>query len=197
MGEIPPGKKTLALANTGDSALYLNSIEMSSSPGDTFPGGDLALRFRHEATGGSAAGISYLGRGKGPADTITGLGGILVPPGDSLVLDDFQVDPCFCLLKTSANIASGDRFTLLLRFNFSRAKPVGPGGPGEIRTYAWFQGKYGVTAALKPGRKGVREPAAAKSGQPRGTYMAKGRYIGLDGRPPRIDRIPASRVHSP
>lgn len=193
MGDVPGEKKSLALANTGDSALYLNSIEMSLSPTDSFPQSSVALRIHRKPSGNAPEGDSYLRSGMWGSDTIAELGGLLLPPGDTIVFDAFEVDPCFCLLKAGAVISPGLPFTSLLRFNLSHDKS---GGASGIRAYAWFRGRYDVTASIESGRIRLRDPAAARSGHHAGVYPAKGRYYGLDGRPPRVDRIPA-RIHAP
>lgn len=191
---IPAGKKSLTLANTGDSALYLNGIEMSLSPADTFYLGSVSLRIHRKAPGNGTPGAYYSFTGKSRPDTIAAAGGVPLAPGDSIVFDEFLVGSCACLKKAGTVIASGQPFNALLRFDLSRDPS---GGAGGFRAYAWFQGLYDITTAIEPGRDRLRERVTERSGHPAGTFPAKGRYYGADGRPPRADRIPAPRTPAP
>jgi hypothetical protein len=194
MAEIPAGKKVLALANTGDSALYLNSVEVSFSPTDTFALGTVSLQIHRKSSANGGRGEYYSFTGMSRPDTLAALGGILLPPGDSAVFDEFLVGTCACLRKTGAVIGSGKLFNALLRFNLSRDES---GGAGGLRAYAWFQGLYDATTSIGSGPGRPRESSAAQPALPSGSYPARGRYYGLDGKPRKTVGIPAMRIRKP
>lgn len=191
---VPAEKTVLVFANTGDSTLYFNSIEMSLSPTDTFALGSVTMRIHRKASGNGGSGAYYYFTARSRPDTVAALGGVPLPPGDSVVFDEFIPGLCDCLRKAGAAIGSGKPFSALFRFNLSRDKS---GGAGGLRAYAWFRGLYDITTSIEPGRGRLRGPATGRSGHPAGIFPAKGRFYGLDGRPPRNDRIPASRTGSP
>jgi uncharacterized protein DUF6174 len=172
---------SVRITNTGDTPLYLNKIGMSLSPTDTFPGmGGAALRFYNNLPGnvGNSGRTFLRNGGLSGTDSIAVLSNALMPPGGSLLLFDFNFDPCFCLLKTGTKIADGDPLTLLLRLDFSRGVQA---DRVDVRAYVRVRSRYGYTSGIvRPGVRG--EGGNGRPGHVTGRFPAGDRVFAADGR---------------
>jgi hypothetical protein len=111
-----------------------------------------------------------------------------LPPGGSMLLSDFQFDPCFCLVKAGAKISDGDPVTLLIRLDFSRGVQA---NRMDVRANIRVRAKYGFTSgiALRPGimpgsgsARGVRGNTSSDRGS--ALFTSGDRVFQADGRNP-------------
>jgi hypothetical protein len=173
MAGLPDERRRLRLTNSGDSTLYLNRVELSVAPTDTFSQQGVAVRFVVASPISSTPPIRpELRYGIPMTDTIEAVSNVSIAPGNDLVLIDFQIDPCFCLLKSGTKIKEGDTLTLMLRLDFSRGAPA---ERGDVRAYAYVRGIYRFTTAI------AGAPAARKAGTRPFTGWRGGLWLDRDG----------------
>lgn len=178
---VVDSQNSVRLTNTGDAPLYLNKIEMSVSPTDTFPSFGASLLFHTNLPRYVGdVGRTYLRKTNAAGmDTIAELTDALMPPGGSLLLSEFQFDPCFCLVKTAAKISDGDPVTLLLRLDFSRGEQA---DRVDVRAYVRVRAKYGFTSGIarRPALRG--KGGTGRPGLGMGRFPAGDRVFAADGR---------------
>ncbi|MEO6097345.1 MAG: DUF6174 domain-containing protein [Fibrobacteria bacterium] len=185
MSAIPDERKSLRITNTGDSAFYLNSIELSVPNGYTFANVGIALRIDISVTPSATQNAPiFLRSGRFAFDTVQALANAMVPPGGEVSLRNIATDPCFCLVKTGAEIRDGDSVTLTLRLNFSRSVSD---TRKDMRLYAYVKAKYGSTSSIRGRTRAGRHPTA-EPGTARGFFRIGNRSYTLDGSVVRLHR---------
>ena len=180
---VVDSQNQVRITNTGADPLYLNKIAMSVTPTDTFPGLGAALRFYHNLPDALGNPDRIFLRNAGPymKDSSVELPNAILPPGGSMLLLDFNFDPCFCLIKTAAKISDGDPVTLLLRLDFSRGVRA---ERTDVRAYVTVRAKYGYTSGIaRPGLRSERGVSGnARPGRAAVLFTLGERVFEADGR---------------
>jgi hypothetical protein len=163
-GSPDPDSTRLVITNDADSMLSLDKVILEASKRDTFPSGSVATKFEMEGR--------YLFLRKGFSNdtvkTFAGNEAVRLAHGESVLLDRFGIDFCYCLVKEGRRIQMGDWVTLKLRLVFS----TGKAGAAPREKILYVRGRYEESS-------GVREQAAMRP-QLRAGWSLEG-YM-LDGR---------------
>jgi hypothetical protein len=186
IANLPDERHLLRFTNSGDSTLYLNSVELSVDPTDTLSQRSVGVMF----TIPSAPQLRpVLVNGYFRTDTVAAVNDVSIAPGKDLVLSDFKLDLCFCLLKTGTKISEGDTLTLMLRLDFSRGEPA---VRGDVRAYAYVRGLYRFTSEIARAPEPLKARRETYAGWRGGLWLGRDGVFALTGR--RVSAYPGGIV---